>query len=50
MILRNLKLDEFFNYDTNKNNFPMKRTNYEFVGEIYNEKDERHPEHWKFIK
>jgi hypothetical protein len=42
--------DEFFNYDTNKNNFPMKRTNYEFVGEIYNEKDERHPEHWKLIK
>ena len=30
--------------------FPTQRENYEFVGEIYNEFNQRHPEHWQLIK
>lgn len=42
--------DEFFNYDSHRRQFPMKRKDYEFVGEIFDEYDERHPEHWQILK
>ena len=30
--------------------FPTIRSNYEFVGDVFDENDVRHPEYWKFIK
>ncbi len=30
--------------------FPTKRIDYEFVGDIFDENDIRHPEHWQIIK
>jgi hypothetical protein len=30
--------------------FPTIRNNYEFVGDVFNEKDERHPDYWNIIK
>lgn len=30
--------------------FPTKRNNYEFVGDVYDENDNRHPDYWKIIK
>ena len=30
--------------------FPTKRIDYEFVGDVFDENEVRHPEHWKFIK
>ena len=30
--------------------FPTKRENYEFVGDVFDENDVRHPEHWQIIK
>lgn len=30
--------------------FPTKRNNYEFVGDVFDENDTRHPEYWKLIK
>jgi len=41
--------DEFFNYETNKNNFPTKRINKEFVGDVFDEKEKRHPQYFKFL-
>ena len=38
------------NYGQPIRNFKTKRNNYEFVGDIFDENDERHPEHWKIIK
>ena len=38
--------DEFFE----KKPFPTTRHNQEFVGEIYDENDDRHPEHYLYIK
>jgi hypothetical protein len=37
--------DEFFEHKP----FPTKRINCEFIGEIYNEHDIRHPEHFRYI-
>tara|TARA_B100001769_G_C21857703_1_gene464626 strand:- start:17 stop:676 length:660 start_codon:yes stop_codon:yes gene_type:complete len=37
--------DEFFE----KKPFPVKRNNNEFVGEVYDEKDIRHPDHYRYI-
>jgi hypothetical protein len=31
------------------NKFPTERKNYEFVGEIFDENDNRNPDHWKII-
>jgi hypothetical protein len=31
-------------------NFPSKRNNYEYVGDVFNENNQRHPEFWKIIK
>lgn len=30
--------------------FPGQRKDYEFVGDVFDENDERHPEYWKIIK
>ena len=30
--------------------FPTKRENFEFVGDIFDENDVRHPEHWQILK
>lgn len=38
--------DEFFE----KKPFPTKRLNFEFVGDVFDENDVRHPEYWKDIK
>lgn len=38
--------DEFFE----KNPFPQKRKNYEFVGDVFNENDIRDPNYWKIIQ
>jgi len=37
--------DEFFNGI----DFPVKRVGYEFVGDVFDENDVRHPEFWKLI-
>ncbi len=37
--------DEFFD----KKSFPTKRIGQEFVGEVYDENDVRHPEHYRYI-
>jgi hypothetical protein len=31
-------------------NFPINRINYEFVGDVFDENDIRHPEYWKIIE
>jgi hypothetical protein len=39
--------DDFFE----KKPFPTNRKNYEFVGDVFDENNIRHPEHWKvFLK
>ena len=30
--------------------FPTIRNNYEFVGDVFDENDVRHPDYWKIIK
>jgi hypothetical protein len=30
--------------------FPTIRNNYEYVGDVFDENDNRHPEYWKIIK
>ena len=30
--------------------FPIIRSNYEFVGDVFDENEQRHPEYWKLIK
>lgn len=37
--------DEFFE----KKPFPTARNNYEFVGDVFDENNNRHPEHWKAV-
>jgi len=41
--------DEFFKYDSHKINFPSKRINKEFVGDVFDHNDNRHPNYWKLI-
>jgi hypothetical protein len=41
--------DEFFNYESNKNSFPSKRNNYEFVGDVFDENNDRHPDYFKHL-
>lgn len=42
--------DEFFEYNNDKQNFPSERKNYEFVGDSFDENDNRHPEYWRILK
>ena len=32
------------------NNFPSERINFEFVGDVFDDKNRRHPEYWTIIK
>lgn len=41
--------DSFFNFHENSKKFTTKRVNQEFVGEVYDENNLRHPDHYKFI-
>lgn len=41
--------DEFFNYETDSKKFPCVRQNYEFVGDVFDENENRHPEYFKFL-
>jgi len=37
-------------FDNEIKPFPTKRENFEFVGDVFDENDNRHPEYWKIIK
>ncbi len=41
--------DEFNRIDRNARPFPTKRTEQEFVGDVFDELDNRHPDYWKAI-
>jgi hypothetical protein len=41
--------DSYYNFNENVKRFTTERINQEFVGEVYDENDLRHPEHYKFI-
>jgi hypothetical protein len=43
-------IDFGLNFGGNIRPFPTKRINYEYVGDIFNEYDERHPDYWQLIK
>lgn len=52
-IVKNNSLEhsEFgISYGNNILNFPTNRENYEFIGDVFDENDVRHPEYWKIIK
>lgn len=42
--------DEYHNFDECKRKFPTERINKEFVGDVFDHNDIRHPEYWKYIK
>jgi hypothetical protein len=42
--------DSFFKIENNSKPFPTERINKEFVGDVFDEKNVRHPEYYKFIK
>jgi hypothetical protein len=41
--------DSFFTFETEKYIFPTERKNKEFVGDVFDEYNNRHPEHFKFL-
>lgn len=41
--------DSFFNIEQNKKKFPSDRLNWEFVGDVFDENDIRHPEYFKLL-
>ena len=41
--------DSYFNIEPNKKNFPFNRNNKEFVGDVFDENNNRHPEYFKFL-
>lgn len=38
------------NYGGDVKYFPTERINYEFVGDVFDENEQRHPDYWKIIK
>ena len=38
--------DSYLNYNTNSKKFPSERINKEFIGDVFDEKENRHPEHY----
>jgi hypothetical protein len=38
--------DSYLNYNTNSKPFPSKRINREFVGDVFDENENRHPEYY----
>lgn len=41
--------DEFHQYNNDKKPFPTVRLNKEFVGDVFDKNDERHPDYWRVI-
>ncbi len=41
--------DSFFKVEKDRKNFPSERFNKEFVGDVFDENDIRHPEYYKFL-
>ena len=41
--------DEFFNLESHRKDFPTKRIDREFVGDVFDDKNMRHPEYYKYI-
>ena len=41
--------DSFFNYELDKHTFPTERKNNEFIGDVFDENDNRHPEYQNLI-
>jgi len=41
--------DSFFNIEKNRKPFPQERINKEFVGDVFDENNVRHPEYYKFL-
>ena len=41
--------DSFFKVEQDRKNFPSERVNKEFVGDVFDENDVRHPEYYKFL-
>lgn len=50
-IIKNNSLihDSFLSFEKQKKQFPTERINTEFVGDVFDENNERHPEYFKFI-
>ena len=42
--------DSYLSYNLNSNKFPSERINREFVGDVFDENENRHPDYYKFIK
>jgi hypothetical protein len=42
--------DSYLKYNSNSKQFPSKRINKEFVGDVFDENENRHPDYYKFIK
>jgi hypothetical protein len=42
--------DEYHNIDLDKKPFPTERINKEFVGDVFDQNNIRHPQYWQFIK
>jgi hypothetical protein len=40
---------KFFTYEEHKISFPLERINKEFVGDVFDHDENRHPEYWKLI-
>jgi hypothetical protein len=48
---KSMEHSEFnLNYGGEIRNFPYIRNDYEFVGDVFDENDNRHPDYWKIIK
>jgi hypothetical protein len=48
---KSMEHSEFnLNYGGEIRNFPYIRKDYEFVGDVFDENDNRHPDYWKIIK
>lgn len=41
--------DSYFNVESHKKNFPTERIDKEFVGDVFDENDKRHPEYFKYL-
>lgn len=41
--------DSYFNIEPNRKKFPIERFNKEFVGDVFDENENRHPEYFKFL-
>jgi hypothetical protein len=42
--------DEFFSFETHRKNFPSERIDKQFVGDVFDFEDNRHPNYYKIIK